>query len=624
MDLKEIHSPRDLDGLSDEQLRDLACDIREQIVQTVSKRGGHLASNLGVVELTIALHRAFNCPQDKIVFDVGHQCYPHKLLTGRADHFDTLRMFNGLCGFPRSEESEYDSFDTGHASSAISAALGMARARDMRGEDYHVVAVVGDGAMTGGMCYEALNDAGSSKTRIIVILNDNGMSISGNVGALSNYLTYLRVSKGWITLKKAISRFLLRIPFCGKSLHGLFQRFKDHMRNIFIRDRFFSSLGFRYFGPIDGQDINSLERVLKRVKEIDEPVLIHVVTKKGYGYAPAEKKPELFHGIPPFCVENGEINPSDNTMEFGVCAAETVMKMAREDKNISVVTAAMTEGTGFSEFKKQFPDRLFDVGIAEEHAVTMAAGLAKSGAHPVVAIYDTFLQRGFDQLLEDVCLQKLPVLFLLDRASLSGHDGSTHHGIFGISYLSPMPYMQIFCPRCITELKQMVQYALHAGGPVAIRYPRNESALSSAIAYQGSFTPGHWETMKAGSDCILLATGAIIDKAIQTGRLLNARGINAEIVNASSIKPLDEHYLEKASREVIPLFTLEENVLSGGFGALVSLFCAEHGLNQPKHLFAIHQSIVRHGTRDELLAQCGLDEKTIADCIFSILKGEKK
>ena len=623
MALQTLRSPRGLDQMKREELDALAREIREQIVQTVAKNGGHLSSNLGVVELTIALHRAFDCPEDKLVFDVGHQCYPHKLLTGRAQMFDTLRQTDGVCGFPRAEESVYDAYDTGHASTAISAALGFARARDLQGGDYHVVAVVGDGAMTGGMCYEALNDAGSSKTRLIVILNDNNMSISDSVGALCNYLTYLRVSKGWVSIKRVVSKFLSGIPLCGQALCRLFQRFKDHLRNIFIHDRFFSALGFRYLGPIDGQDIEGIERVLRRAKTLSEPVLIHVTTKKGQGYPPAENMPAAFHGTPPFRVETGEREGGAKGAAFGRGAAEKLTELARTDPRVVVVTAAMTEGVGFAGFLKEYPTRLFDVGIAEEHAVTMAAGLARGGMRPVVAIYDTFLQRAFDQIVEDVCLQNLPVLFLLDRAALSGHDGATHHGVFGLAYLTPVPNLRVLCPRSIGELEKMIDWAMGQNGPVAIRYPRLEDESVREIPC-GAFAPGKWETLLPGKDLALLCVGPMVGIGLRAAALLKARGVQARVVNASSVKPLDAALLQTLDREGTPCYTLEECVPFGGFGSAVAALCAQEKWRAPRALVTLPDRFVPHGDDDTLLSRCGLSPEAIAQRISDDIKGARR
>ena len=608
MKLQEITSPAMLRGCSDGELQALAAEIREAIICTVARNGGHLASNLGVVETTIALHRVFDCPRDKIIFDVGHQCYAHKMLTGRFGQFGTLRQTDGLSGFPRREESEYDAFGAGHASTAISAALGYARARDMQGEDYKVVAVVGDGAMTGGMCYEALNDAGSRKTSMTVILNDNGMSISRNVGALSGQLTRMRVSRGWLGMKKAVSDTLRRVPVAGEAMHKAFLRIKNGVRNSLVRDKFFTSLGFRYFGPIDGQDLQGLERVLRRVRDIKEPVLLHVVTKKGSGFSQAEEKPEKYHGVSPFVMENGVLR-GHSTPSLGSIAGKYVTELAKEDDRICVVTAAMTDSTGFSPFEKAFPQRLFDVGIAEEHAVTLAAGIAAGGMRPFVAIYETFLQRSFDQIIEDVCLQKLPVCFLMDRAGLGAEDGPTHHGVFGLSMLRMIPGLTVLSPRDGEELKQMILWSLTQNGPVAIRYPRGaEEGLPPCKA----FAPGKWEEILPGKDAALLFVSNMGRECMDAANILKKKGIHAAVINASSVSPLDGDMLKKLSDEKIPLFTVEEHLLPGGFGSAVTEYCIAKGFAPPRGMLGL-QGFTPHGSRRTLLERLHLDGAAIAD-----------
>ena len=609
MNLSEITSPAAIKDMSVNELEALAGEIREKIIRTVALNGGHLASNMGAVELTIALHRVLNCPKDKLVFDVGHQCYTHKLLTGRCERFSTLRKTDGVCGFPRRDESPYDAFDTGHASTAISAALGMARARDMKGESWRVVAVVGDGAMTGGMCYEALNDAGSSQIPMMVVLNDNGMSISRNVGALSGQLTKLRVSRGWLGAKKKISEALRHIPLAGPHLQNLFQRFKDHVRNVLVKDRFFTALGFRYFGPIDGHDIAGMERVFRRCLEIDEPVLVHVVTKKGLGFTQAEERPEKYHGVAPFELENGK-NRGMEAPSMGKRAGAFVTELAEKEPKICVVTAAMTDSAGFGEFAKRYPARLYDVGIAEEHAVTMAAGMAAAGMRPFVAIYETFLQRAYDQLMEDVCLQRLPVCFLMDRAGLGAEDGSTHHGIYGVSMLRTLPNMTVLCPRCEDEMRGMIAWALSQDGPVAIRYPRSIPEMN-APAYQ-SYTPGKWETLRQGEHACLLASSSILRECLNAADLLEKEGVHTAVVNASTLRPLDEEMLKKLCEKGTPVITVEEHAASGGFGSAVAAWCVKHRFPGPADMIALPDDFIPHGSRCVLLERYGLDDKGIA------------
>ena len=616
MKLTDIQSPSQLKTLSEQELKALAEDIREEIIRTVSVNGGHLASNLGAVELTIALHRVFDCPQDQLVFDVGHQCYPHKLLTGRSRDFSTLRKLDGLCGFPRREESEYDAFNTGHASTAISAALGMARARDMRGEKHRIVAVVGDGALTGGMCYEALNDAGSLNTPFMVVLNDNGMSISRNVGALSKQLTRLRISRGWLGVKKNVAEALRRIPGVGERLHDAFQKIKNGIRNAFIRDKFFTALGFQYFGPIDGHDIAGMEKVFRSLMNVDHPVVVHVVTKKGCGFGQAEEKPEKYHGVAPFYIETGR-SRKESGPSMGELGGKYVAELAEKHPEICVVTAAMTESTGFGEFHRRYPSRLFDVGIAEEHAVTLAAGMAAGGMRPFVAIYETFLQRAFDQITVDVCLQNLPVCFLMDRAGIGGEDGATHHGLLGVSMLRAIPNMTVFAPRCEQEFKAMIDWALRHGGPCAIRYPRSLPKLDDA---ENDFRPGRWEDMRKGKDAALLASSAILEECLEAAKLLSKDGIETRVINASTIKPLDEKCLLHLAKKQMPLFTVEEHFLSGGFGSAVAEFCAANRLPAPAAMIGLPDEFVPHGSRKLLLQRYGLDGESIAKRVKGALK----
>ncbi len=610
MNLSEINSPADIKGLDSREVENLAGEIREAIIRTVALNGGHLASNLGAVELTVALHRTFDCPRDKIIFDVGHQCYAHKILTGRYNQFSTLRKTDGLCGFPRREESPYDAYGTGHASTAISAALGMARARDIKGEKYSVVAVVGDGAMTGGMCYEALNDAGSSKTPMIVVLNDNEMSISRNVGALSRQLTRLRLSRGWLGIKKSVGDTLNRLPVIGKPMHRVFQRIKNELRNVLVKDRFFTSLGFQYLGPIDGHDIRSMEKIFRRCQDIGKPVLVHIVTKKGFGFAQAEEKPEKYHGVSPFETEDGKTRGEEGP-SMGKTAGEYLAELAEKRHDLCAVTAAMTQSAGFSSFAVRFPDRLFDVGIAEEHAAVLAAGLAAGGMRPFVAIYETFLQRAYDQIVEDICLQRLPVCLLMDRAGLGAEDGPTHHGVFGVSMLRHIPGIRIFSPRCAEECKSMIDWVLTRDVPAAIRYPRRIPELG--IPYRGPFEGGRWEMLREGKDAALLAASSILEECLEAAELLKQKGIEAAVVNASSLRPLDENMLQGLVGRVIPLITVEEHVLSGGFGSAVNEWCAHAHAAAPAAMLALPDEFIPHGSRNQLIKRYGLDRKGIAE-----------
>ena len=618
MVLERIHSSEDVKRLSSKELPVLAQELRARIIDSVSRNGGHLASNLGVVELTIALHRAFDFPKDALIFDVGHQCYAHKLLTGRADSFDTLRQFGGLAGFPRREESPYDAFDTGHASTAISAAAGMARARDLAGGSQSVVAVVGDGALTGGMCYEALSDAGSSKLRMIVVLNDNGMSISRNVGAVSRYLTHMRSSKGWFEAKHVVGDFLRRIPVVGNSLHAFFQRIKNSLRNIFVQDRLFDSLGFHYLGPVDGRDITGLERLFRRARQLDEPVLIHVVTKKGRGYSQAESDPTRLHGTPPFDVHTGEpLSPAGKSM--GKAAGDALCAMAAADSRIVAVTAAMTGSTGLGEFASRYPDRLYDVGIAEEHAVTMAEGLAAGGARPFVAIYDSFLQRAYDQILLDVCEQHLPVCFLVDRAGLI-EDGVTHQGVYGNAFLTQMPGLTVLNAATCDELQAMIRYALTLDAPVAIRYGKTETENVAVWPREKPYAP-MWPLLRTGDDLAILACGAMVGQAMRAAELLDQQGLRCAVYAADCIQPLDESVLNQLKDS--KLVTLEEGVVSGGLSSLVPAWRAAHGVCKPLLTLGVAGLCATQGDHTLQLRAQGLDAESVARRIAQWSKESK-
>lgn len=618
MVLERIHSSEDVKRLSSKELPVLAQELRARIIDSVSRNGGHLASNLGVVELTIALHRAFDFPKDALIFDVGHQCYAHKLLTGRADSFDTLRQFGGLAGFPRREESPYDAFDTGHASTAISAAAGMARARDLVGGSQSVVAVVGDGALTGGMCYEALSDAGSSKLRMIVVLNDNGMSISRNVGAVSRYLTHMRSSKGWFEAKHVVGDFLRRIPVVGNSLHAFFQSIKNSLRNIFVQDRLFDSLGFHYLGPVDGRDITGLERLFRRARQLDEPVLIHVVTKKGRGYSQAESDPTRLHGTPPFDVHTGEpLSPAGKSM--GKAAGDALCAMAAADSRIVAVTAAMTGSTGLGEFASRYPDRLYDVGIAEEHAVTMAAGLAAGGARPFVAIYDSFLQRAYDQILLDVCEQHLPVCFLVDRAGLI-EDGVTHQGVYGNAFLTQMPGLTVLNAATCDELQAMIRYALTLDAPVAIRYGKTETENVAVWPREKPYAP-MWPLLRTGDELAILACGAMVGQAMRAAELLDQQSLRCAVYAADCIQPLDESVLNQLKDS--KLVTLEEGVVSGGLSSLVPAWRAAHGVCKPLLTLGVEGLCATQGDHTLQLRAQGLDAESVARRIAQWSKESK-
>lgn len=604
--LKQINSPRDIRLLTLAQLQELAQEIRQQIIETVAKNGGHLAPNLGVVELTLGLHRIFNSPVDKIIWDVGHQSYVHKLITGRCDEFSTLRQFGGISGFPRPSESVHDAFGTGHSSTSISAALGLAVARDLKVENHSVVAVIGDGAMTGGMAFEALNHAGHLKKDLIVILNDNEMSIAHNVGAMSGYLTRLRTDPMYSRGKEEIEQLLRKIPI-GSTLLRLGERFKDSLKYLVVPGMIFEELGFIYLGPIDGHDIKAVSTVLQHARATKGPVLVHVLTKKGKGFRPAETNPDRFHGVGAFDVTSGEVFKASNILTYTEVFGRTVTKLAHQDERILAVTAAMPGGTGLTNFARLYPGRFFDVGIAEQHAVTLAAGMATGGYHPVVAIYSTFLQRAYDQILHDVCLQNLPVTFAIDRAGIVGDDGATHHGLFDFAYLRPIPNMVIMAPKDENELQHMLATAVHHPGPAAVRYPRGAGVGCKLDENYKTLPIGRAEVLRQGDDVTLLAVGSMVRLAMDAAGVLAGRGIEATVINARFVKPLDEecivHYAARTGR----LFTLEEHVLQGGFGSAVLELLSSKGLKDVRvQCLGIPDKFVEHGSLSLLMARYGL------------------
>ena len=621
--LEEIRSPRDLDKMGYDELDHLAGEIRNELITTVSSNGGHLASNLGIVELTLALHRVFHMPDDKIVFDVGHQSYVHKMITGRYSRFSTLRTYGGIAGFPKRSESEYDCFETGHASTAISAALGIARARDYRKEQYDVIAVVGDGALTGGMCYEALNDAGNSHTKMIVVLNDNEMSIAMNVGALSNYLTSLRISAGWQSAKRRV-RHLNRIPIFGKPLYRMIHGTKQLLRSIFVKDTelgFFEALGFGYFGPINGHDLAGMENAFRQAQKYKGPCVIHVLTKKGYGYNKAEERPEAFHGTPPFYIETGNRIDKPEKPSWGHIMADTLADICKNDPRIVTITAAMKLGTGLDHFAERFPEKLIDVGIAEEHAATLAAGLACGGMKPYVAVYASFFQRCYDQMLHDICMQHLPVTFLLDRSGIGGEDGQTHHGLFDLSTVIPVPGITILAPCSSDELVSMLKWTCGYNGPCLIRYPKTSKEIKTKAEYL-PFRPGVWHQLTQSGSIFLLAVGSMVSRAMDVRRILEKSGITACVVNCSSVKPADEVYLSSISKDV-KVYTIEEHMINGGFGEYISRICLDKSWNVPACCFGVNDVFIQHGDHEHLMKEAGLDAETIAEKILIDLKGEK-
>ena len=610
--LERIHSPEDLRGLNPGQLEILAGEIRKKLISTVLRQGGHLASNLGVVELTIALEYVFSDPADRLVFDVGHQSYVHKILTGRQAEFDHLREKGGLSGFTRSAESDYDAFSAGHAGTAISAALGMARARDLMGGDHSVVAVVGDGAMTCGMCYEALNDAGHTKTPLIVVLNDNEMSISPNVGALSSHLTRLRQSFAYGKSKKAIKSGLSRIPAVGPKLTRGVAKLRDSIKRLLVDDRFFDALGFQYLGPMDGHDIRRLIEVFNKAKTAGQPVLIHVVTHKGRGYEQAEQRPDVYHGVPPGYVEKDE---SEGDVANGCVAVDELVAMAESDIRVTALTAAMPLGTGMNVFASRFPERFSDVGIAEEHLITTAAGMASAGLRPYAAIYSTFLQRSYDQLLHDVCLEQLPVTLLIDRSGLVGQDGATHQGVYDLSFLRQMPGMIVAAPRDVRDLKRLMRLSMEVDGPMAIRYPKNGEDMGPRLTSTQRLRVGEWEELIAGEDAVILAVGRMVRVALRVSIDLMGRGIACGVIDARFVKPMDEKMLENAARSHRLIVTLEDNVLPGGFGSGVSEWLSDKGISVQLLRLGVPDEFIEYGTISEQMEACGLGADQICDAI---------
>ena len=626
--LSDIHGPEDVKKLSLSECDALAKEIRQTIIDTVSRQGGHLASNLGNVELTIALHRAFESPKDKILFDVGHQVYTHKLLTGRQDIFGSLRSYQGMSGFPCRAESEHDLFDTGHSSTAISMALGLARARDLKGEDHHVVAVVGDGAMTGGMCYEAMNDAGNGKNRLIVILNDNEMSISKNVGALSNYFKHLRASASWYSGKKRIKHRLQSIPLLGKPLAGMVEKAKNMVKSVVTEGPMFEALGFRYLGPFDGHNIEKLTHVLEEAKQVsDMPVLIHVITKKGHGYDLAEQKPEKFHGVAPFRVENGMKRSQSSKESAAQVAGKALVALADEDSRVVAVTAAMSGGTGLSEFEKHHPDRFFDVGIAEQHAVSMAAGLARAGVRPYFAVYSTFLQRAYDQIVHDVCLQNLPVCILSDHVSLVGDDGKTHHGVLSVPMLLSIPNLTLLAPRDTQSIRDAIRLSAAVEGPCVIQYPKDGIEPYAADVRGDALAVGRWQTLldtDEKTNCVVLAHGRMVKHALEAAKLLKAQeGIKIGVIDAWSLKPMDMDCLKALFEKKTAIITAEEGELIGGFGSEIARLCAEYGASAPLCTIGLPNRFITHGSMDQLLSECGLMPEQIGKRVKAALEAKK-
>ena len=608
--LDQIKQSSDIKKLTEEDYPVLAQEIRQFLIEKISHTGGHLASNLGVVELTMALHLAFDLPKDKIIWDVGHQAYTHKLLSGRKAGFDELRQFGGMSGFPKRAESPYDAFDTGHSSTSISAGLGIAQAREIQGEDYSVISVIGDGALTGGMAYEALNNAAQLKKNFIIVLNDNKMSISENVGGMSRYLSSVRTKESYAELKKGVDRALSAIPVVGKSLsYGLYLA-KNGVKQFFVPGMLFEDMGITYLGPVDGHNVPELVRTLKEAKRVRHAVLVHVITKKGKGYAPAEKNPARFHGVDPFDIATGQPLKKKQYPSYTEVFSKKICELAGEDKKIVAVTAAMPDGTGLTRFSKKFPDRFFDVGIAEAHAVTSAAGMASAGLKPVVAVYSSFLQRGYDQILHDVCLQKLPVLFAIDRAGLVGSDGETHQGIFDISFLSLVPGMTIMAPKNRWELEAMLEFGVNFEGPLAIRYPRGE-AYRGLSEFAAPMEYGKAEMLYEESGIALFALGSMVSTGEHVREKLKARGYSCTLVNARFAKPMDTDMLDRLCRNHDLIVTMEENVLRGGLGMCATRYIHEHYPQVKVIQVALPDASVEHGNVSLLREMLGIDSDSV-------------
>lgn len=624
--LDKINSPADVKKLSVPQLEQLAKEIRQLLISVISHTGGHLAPNLGVVELTLALHKVFNTPEDKIIFDVGHQAYIHKIITGRREQFPTLRQYGGLSGFPKRSESEHDAFGTGHSSTSISAALGMACARDLQGEDYNVVAVIGDGSMTGGMAFEALNNAGMLHKNMIVVLNDNEMSISKNVGAMSEYLYQLRTGETYNKIKNDIEGWLKNMEF-GSDVLKAIRRLKGSVKYLMVPTSIFEELGFTYLGPVDGHDLEGLLDVLQAAKKIDGPVMVHVLTKKGKGYKPAEESPNKFHGTGPFDIATGKKITNPNApVSYTEVFGKTLTKLADTDDKIVGITAAMPDGTGLNIFAEAHKDHFFDVGIAEQHAVTAAAGMAAAGMKPVAAIYSTFMQRAYDSIMHDICMQKLHVTLCLDRAGLVGDDGYTHHGVFDYAYLRSIPNMTIMAPKDENELQHMLKTALDFDGPVSVRYPRG-SGVGVALDTQWQDLPiGTAEVLRTGKDVCFWAIGSMVQTALDAAELLEAQGISAGVVNMRFAKPLDVELLREHAQSYGKIITLEEGVLAGGVGSAILEELNENNLLEQCEVrcFGIPDEFVMHGDKKLLFRDLGLDTPTIAAKAAAFVKGEEE
>ena len=620
MILEKVNYPEDLKPLSLKDKEILAKEIREKILDTVSETGGHLASNLGVVELTIALHSIFNTPLDKIIWDVGHQSYVHKILTGRKNKLSTLRKMDGIAGFPKTCESVYDNFNTGHSSTSISVGLGMARARDIKGENNKVIAVIGDGALTGGMALEALNDVGSSNTNMIVILNDNEMSISRNVGGISMMLSKLRTKSVYVNTSVKGKKLIGKIPVVGKKIVKLVQRTKRGIKQLVIPKMYFEDIGFRYLGPVDGHNLEKLEDILKISKEQEGPILVHVLTKKGKGYKPAENNPDKFHSTSKFNKETGE-KETKGKKDYSKVFGDKLVEIAKENKKVVAITAAMADGTGLTEFEKKYPDRFFDVGIAEQHAVGMAAGLAKSGLIPVVPLYSSFIQRAYDQLVHDVAIQDLPVIICADRAGIVGNDGETHQGLLDLSFTNTIPNFNIMAPKDFKELELMLEFAIDFKKPTMIRYPRGGEQKAFETAEEISL--GKAEVLREGKDITIIAIGKMVARAMEVAEELVKSGIEATVINARFLKPLDEETIIRNLKNKNNVITIEDGTIVGGLGSKVEEVIFENKININLEKFAYPDEFIKHGSTNEIEEKYGLDVGSIVECLNSQEKNIK-
>ena len=622
MVLDKIQKENDIKQLTEGELEKLRDEIREFLINSISVTGGHLASNLGVVELTMALHLSFDLPKDKIIWDVGHQSYTHKILTGRREGFGSLRQYGGMSGFPKANESDCDCFNTGHSSTSISAGLGMAQARELSGEDYHVVSVIGDGALTGGMAFEALNNASDIKSNFIIVLNDNKMSISENVGGLSRYLGQFRTADAYRDLKNNVMEMLNHIPNVGPKMVKRIRNTKSSIKQLLIPGMFFEEMGIIYLGPVNGNDIAGMRKVFAEAKRVEGPVLVHVLTQKGAGYAPAEKHPSRFHGAEPFDIPTGLPKKKQEKANYTDVFASVMRKLGEQDDKIVAITAAMADGTGLMRFKKEFPKRFFDVGIAEEHAVTFAAGLAKAGMKPVFAVYSSFLQRAYDQILHDVCIQNLPVIFAVDRAGLVGSDGETHQGIFDISYLSSIPNMTIMAPKNRLELRDMMQFAVEYHAPIAIRYPRG-TAFDGLKEYRQPVELGKSEIIHEGKEIAVLALGSMVQTAEQVREQLLEQGYDITLVNARFAMPFDKERIKELAQTHTLLVTMEENVKSGGFGEHVAAYLKQEDIATRMLMIAIPDAYVEHGNVDKLKQELRIDVPSVTERILETIVAEE-